>query len=69
MLVSSWQHRQNEDHADSHGKDGQADKLDGEMRSRNEDGGGLYERASAALSWGDDNRFRRLVRMFIGFMT
>jgi hypothetical protein len=22
-----------------------------------------------ALSWGDDNRFRRLVRMFIGFMT
>jgi hypothetical protein len=49
VLVSSWRHRQNEDHADSHGKDGQADKLDGEMRSRNEDGGGLYERASASV--------------------
>jgi hypothetical protein len=36
----------------------------GELRSQNEDGDGLYERAAAALSSGDDSRFRRLVARF-----
>ena len=33
----------------------------GELRAINEEGSGLYERATHALSWGDDSRFRKLV--------
>jgi hypothetical protein len=38
----------------------------GELRATNEDGedGGLYDRAAAALSWGNDNRFARLLARF-----
>ena len=32
----------------------------GELRSQNEAGDGLYERAAAALSFGNDSRFARL---------
>jgi hypothetical protein len=32
----------------------------GELRAVNEDGDSLYERAAAAVSFGDDSRFRRL---------
>ena len=32
----------------------------GELRAQNEDGGGLYERAAGALSFGNDSRFARL---------
>ena len=33
----------------------------GELRSQNEDGDELYQRAAAALSLGSDSRFARLV--------
>ena len=38
----------------------------GELRATNEDGdgGGLYDRAHAALSWGHDNRLARLLARF-----
>ena len=41
----------------------------GELRATNEDDeGGLYDRASAALSFGSNGRFARLVQKFMSYM-
>lgn len=41
----------------------------GDLRQNNESNdGGLYDRASAALSWGSDSKFARLVQKFMSYM-
>ena len=40
----------------------------GELRSQNEGEDGFYDRAAAALSSGDDSRFRRLLQKFMSYM-
>ena len=41
----------------------------GDLRQNNESGdGGLYDRANAALNWGSDNRFARLIQKFMSCM-